>query len=1494
MTTQISIADIQPATLAEIAPVTITQVQITDSSWTVLDDSAVSIDGGYIVITGSNFQSGCNVIINSTNATSVSVVNSTTLRVQVPALAAGTYIVYVTNTNGGTAIIVNGLTYSGTPTWVTSSPLPQSNTGQLISIQLSATGDATVTYAVQAGSSLPPGMSLSSTGLLSGTVTNLPSNTTYNFTVDAIDAQSQDSPKAFSITILAGDTYWPYVSLLLGASTPTVLPFNDDASTNNFAVAIAGDTKPNNFNPYLPTGYYSNYFDGTGDYVTLPSTSGAFNFGTNDFTIEAWIYTIASTSYGQIAGSSYSATGGALYLKATAVTFYTTTDVAITPTGSIVLNTWTHVAAVRSSGTLKIYINGVQAGTSAFTNNLTSDTGAIGGRTATPTTENFNGYISNLRVVKNTAVYTANFTPPTQPLTAISGTSLLTCQSNKFVDNSINNYITTPFGNTSVKSFSPIIVNSSYSEYGSTYFDGTGDMLTVTNLTGPLTGDFTYECWVYPTSSAASYRVIFGIDNYGSGAPFRVYQYGTNFEFWYTGAGHIDATGIAMNSWYHVAITRSSGVLRLFVNGTQAGSNVTSTLNYPTSNFRIGMDSAGTYPFIGYISDVRAVSGTALYTTTFIPPTQPLTAVSGTSLLTCQSNQPVNNNVFIDESTNNFFVTRSGNTTQGSFSPYSGGWSNYFDGTGDSLSIASSAFTYASNLTIEGWFYANSLGSSEGFGLVFNGTTSSNANRFQIAVNLSGGIYCYVESTSPTNNAIQSANGLVAINTWHHFAVVKNSNILTVYLNGVNVASGTLTVSPSLPANFYLGFLRSAGILHYFNGYMSNVRVVNGTAVYTANFTPSTTPLLPITGTSLLTCADNRFIDDSTNNFTITRTGNVSVQKFSPFSLLPATIPQSYSGYFDGTGDVLTTPSNAAFDFGASSFTVECWAYVRVSGFQAIVGTRTNDTASTIRWSLFVNDTGFLSCNIRSTADVDIASITYQTSFTLNQWNHVALVRNGTDFRLYLNGVQSTISPASAAAVANNSTVVRVGDFDSSVIGDLNGYVSNLRIVKGTAVYTSNFTPSTAPLTAISGTSLLTCQSSTFIDNSTNNFTITAAGNTIPSQTNPFGYTQGSKTSYTPAVFGGSMSFDGTGDYLTIPNNPVLNFGNRSWTAEMWLYPSGNYTTYNTLFAKRNHATLCAYQGYLSPTNGYLGYYNGTLYTSTATPVTNAWNHVVYVFTGTNIQIYLNGVRVLNSATTNADQAVDLYIGMYNLAGTPYDYYFGIMSDFRLISGTQLYTSAFVPPIAPVTPTQNTVLLLNGTSAGVYDSSTVNNLETVSDTKINTVVTNFTGCTSIYFDGTGDSVISRNSIPFGLGDFTLELWIYPLSNNNTTYPGIFDCRSSGADANGFAVYYDNFGSSLFNMRIGGSSNTTPAANVPLNQWNYIAVCRVGTIMTCYVNGVSRITATSSADFTRTVHYFGSTFDNFGFNGYIQDARITDGIARYTANFTPPTSPDFTF
>jgi len=180
----------------------ISTIEVTDSSWTVLDDTAVDTSGGYIKITGSGFLTGCNVVIGTTTATSVTVVNSTTLRVQVPALSAATYNVYAVNTDGGTGTKINGLTYSALPSWVTSSSL-SATSGVAFSTQLSAT-EAT-SYALVSGSSLPTGATLTSGGLLSGTIT-VANPTTYNFTINAVDAQNQDSQRAFSLAVstLAG------------------------------------------------------------------------------------------------------------------------------------------------------------------------------------------------------------------------------------------------------------------------------------------------------------------------------------------------------------------------------------------------------------------------------------------------------------------------------------------------------------------------------------------------------------------------------------------------------------------------------------------------------------------------------------------------------------------------------------------------------------------------------------------------------------------------------------------------------------------------------------------------------------------------------------------------------------------------------------------------------------------------------------------------------------------------------------------------------------------------------------------------------------------------------------------------------------------------------------------------------------------------------------------------------------------------------------------
>jgi hypothetical protein len=85
------------------------------------------------------------------------------------------------------------------------------------------------------------------------------------------------------------------------------------------------------------------------------------------------------------------------------------------------------------------------------------------------------------------------------------------------------------------------------------------------------------------------------------------------------------------------------------------------------------------------------------------------------------------------------------------------------------------------------------------------------------------------------------------------------------------------------------------------------MRVVKGSGV--TSVTVPTTPLTAISGTELLTCQTNRFVDNSTNNFAITVNGNTSVQPFSPFAPSAAYDPSvnGGSGYFDGSGDGVTT-----------------------------------------------------------------------------------------------------------------------------------------------------------------------------------------------------------------------------------------------------------------------------------------------------------------------------------------------------------------------------------------------------------------------------------------------------------------------------------------------------------------------------------------------------------------------------------------------------------
>ena len=274
-----------------------------------------------------------------------------------------------------------------------------------------------------------------------------------------------------------------------------------------------------------------------------------------------------------------------------------------------------------------------------------------------------------------------------------------------------------------------------------------------------------------------------------------------------------------------------------------------------------------------------------------------------TMLLHGDGTNGAQNNTFLDGSTNNFTITRNGNTTQGSFSPYGSNWGNYFDGTSDYFTLgAQAAFSFGTgDFTIEGWFFINVNGTHA---IIDFRPTSTNGAYILLAVNTSNQPYLYVNSSQVITGSA------LTLNAWHHFALTRSGTSTKLFIDGTQSGSTytdstNYTVGASRPMIGSLGFNPGAGA--DLNGYLSNLRILKGTALYTANFTPPTSPLTAITNTSLLTCQSNRFIDNSANNFTLTVNGTPSVQRFNPFGTSTAysTSVIGGSGYFDGTGIVL-------------------------------------------------------------------------------------------------------------------------------------------------------------------------------------------------------------------------------------------------------------------------------------------------------------------------------------------------------------------------------------------------------------------------------------------------------------------------------------------------------------------------------------------------------------------------------------------------------------
>jgi hypothetical protein len=601
---------------------------------------------------------------------------------------------------------------------------------------------------------------------------------------------------------------------------------------------------------------------------------------------------------------------------------------------------------------------------------------------------------------------------------------------------------------------------------------------------------------------------------------------------------------------------------------------------------------------------------------------------------------------------------------------------------------------------------------------------------------------------------------------------------------------------------------------------------------------------------------NNTFLDSSTNNFTITRNGNTTQGTFSPFS------QTGWSNYFDGTGDYLSFTKQTT----TSAFTCECWFYrgEDVGGYHIIFSGSNLGSANADNIQLRVSNAGAVGLVLAGTVVISETG----TAVTKNQWNHIAWVRSGSSCAIFVNG--SRIATGTSSAALN---VVSIGTYLSSYVP--NGYISNARITT-TAVYDPSLTTCsvpTTPLTAITGTYLLTCQSNRFVDNSASPLALTVNGNPSVQAFSPFAPT----AAYSAATVGGSGYFDGSGDYLTC--NQVIDTAD--FTIEGWVYPTAS-GIYQTLFAQGTSGTSGRMAFYINNDQTMALQITTSYVYTTGTVKINSWNHVAVTRSSGSITIYINGVSSGTGTNSASIQATGGRIGVEWGTG----YTTGYIGSLRVSNIARTITL----PTAPYTSDANTELLLNFTNGGIIDNTAKNLLETVGNAQISTSVKKY-GTGSLSFNGSGDWLVVSDSVNIQLrtGSFTIEAWIYPSA---TSGKGIVAKGTGGTD--GWLFWLNS--SNKLEFQFNASSTIQSSASISTDTWTHVAVVREGTGSNqtkLYINGVNDGTGTVSSDFNQTVVLrVGTDRGNNAsnrWNGYIDDLRITKGVARYTTTFTPPTA-----
>lgn len=808
-------------------------------------------------------------------------------------------------------------------------------------------------------------------------------------------------------------------------------------------------------------------------------------------------------------------------------------------------------------------------------------------------------------------------------------------------------------------------------------FDGSG-YITVPYDDSINTLTHTVSFWLYANdgeSCGAGHKELYGGMNYqfyrydDGGSCSYTPRYPAGFQATHTFA--VSNPPFAADNWNHIAVTVDGTQGKAYLNGqlvnTDASMDLINTIT--SSNLYLGSwDSSATNNWNGYIDDLKIYNYARTQEQILADMEGSTSQVSGKKLPT-----PVAYWSF-DEMSGQTAYNRhpelvsgsDGNGTLGASSASSTDDPTWTDAesckTNGCLDFDAGDYVQASttlptgDFSYTGWFNSDSVTSNR---TIFMSPTSSGGDEIYLRVT-SGGVLGYIVDIG------SQVNGTTALSadTWYHFALVRNSGSIKLYLNGKQESSSTDSDTLDFGScPFYVGVDIDSGgcatsLGEYFDGSIDEVKVYNVALSpeqvaqdYNANAAinfggTSASKKSIITGGAGSAPVGYWDFNDLSGQSLTDRSGNGNNGTLGASSSTGSDDPEwilaGKSGgalEFDGSDDYAFLSDSSALNTGAD-FTISTWVKSSAAG---TLQTFANMGAE-FDWlyNLYYHSTNTLNCKLyQANSGSEYLQAYTSTDYRDGSWHQITCRVSGTQLDLFVDGnlVASDATPTGSRDTSTAGTFA-FGRFNYSTPYHFNGFIDETKIWDY-ALSQSQIAYEYNQGKPVGYWKLDECQGTTINDASGNSnsgtLTIGATGSNTSVGTCNSGTSTEAWNNGTTGKYGASMSFDGTDDYFTI-SQPNIQTSPNLFTITGWIKPD----SHSSYFITPNSNGIDQFVGYeggnqrifvstveSADTNGY------TLFSSIGSVPIGGWTHIAITIDNRDIQIFTNGV--LNNSGTKSE-----------------------------------------------------------------------------------------------------------------------------------------------------------------------------------------------------------------------------------------------------------------